>query len=379
MRIALYAMAILGLASLGNVDNLRAALATSVSALLEATPFIFAGAAMESLVPRAKALIAYLGCGCTAGPSARSIPAAAATWFAFGPIVAVGRFAAASLVAALVWRRIEGSNVAVARAQPLHEIATLAPAAVLAAALTHLFNAFASVRLGVATTAAIGAALGFTAPCALGAVALAGTLRAHAPAAMVAFLCVAGVIDLRALRAARCSAPRPHDGFAYALLGFALAGVAFRHGAALVHPMFTGALAICAAVAFACSVIFRRQRCSRARIAPALMLSGTLIGAPPPAYHATETTLSALFAGEELQFSGVLSCDVSRCSLIRYAITCCRADAAPVVVAVTGVPRRFDGRWLRVEGNIANVGREFTLIPRRVEVIAAPSDPFIYR
>ncbi|MBV8197055.1 MAG: hypothetical protein JO263_02885 [Candidatus Eremiobacteraeota bacterium] len=379
MRIALYGSAVAALASLANVEVLRAALATSGSALVEATPFVFAGVALEALVRPARSLIAYVGCGCTPGPSARSIPAAAATWFAFGPTVAIARVAAATLVAALLRRRGGPCDARVGAPQALNEIATLLPAALMAGAAMQLFTAFGTARLAAAPSAMLGAALGFSSPCALGVVALAGALRASAPAATAAILCIAGIVDVRALRARHRVPLGEHDGLAYALLGCALAGVALRHGAALVHPAFCAPLALCAIAAFVCSVIFRRRRCGAARIAPALMLCAVLIGAPPPDYHATETTLSDLFAGERLRFTGALTCERNACALVRYAITCCRADATPVVVALRDAPRRWAGNWLRVDGTIESAGRDLTLVPRRIERIAPPGDPFIYR
>ena len=379
MRVALYAAAAAGLASLWSADILRDALASSASALIEATPFVFAAVVLEVAARPARWLLAYAGCGCSHGPSARSIPAAAATWLAFGPAVATARFAAGMLVGAVLRRRAARCGTHVAPPQALNEIAALVPAATLAAALMQLFAHVGTAALGVAPSVAFGAVLGMSAPCALGTVALAGALRPHAPAAMTAFLCTAGILDLRALRRRRAHTRLEHDGFAYALLGCALASIAARHGAALVHPAFCVPLGLCAVAAFGCCVVFRRWRCAGARIAPALMLSGALIGAPPPAYHATETTLSDAFAGEQLRFTGALTCERTSCALVRYAITCCRADATPVVVAISGVSPRLAGSWLRAEGTIENVRHGLALVPRRIERIAPPGDPFVYR
>ncbi|MFZ0683364.1 MAG: hypothetical protein WAM84_10855, partial [Candidatus Cybelea sp.] len=100
MRIVLYAVALLALATLSTPDALRCALATSASALFEAAPFLLAGIIAGRLLRHSNAM-AYLGCGCTAGPSARSLPAAAATWLLFGPLVAAARFGAAVVAARL--------------------------------------------------------------------------------------------------------------------------------------------------------------------------------------------------------------------------------------------------------------------------------------
>ncbi|MGC2407270.1 MAG: hypothetical protein WA431_12750 [Candidatus Cybelea sp.] len=65
--------------------------------------------------------------------------------------------------------------------------------------------------------------------------------------------------------------------------------------------------------------------------------------------------------------------------MVRYAITCCRADAAPVAVRLDRTPRFPAGTWLRVEGSVENVNGELRLITTRIERITPPTDPFIYR
>jgi uncharacterized membrane protein YcgQ (UPF0703/DUF1980 family) len=109
------------------------------------------------------------------------------------------------------------------------------------------------------------------------------------------------------------------------------------------------------------------------------MLAGALIGAPPPVYHATETTLAEIFAGERLSFTGVLTCADGTCALVRYAITCCRADAAPVAVRLSAAPRYATGTWLRANGRIDEARGELRLVAQSVERIPPPLDPFIYR
>ena len=238
---------------------------------------------------------------------------------------------------------------------------------------------FDPARLSKIGSALVGAALGFTAsPCGLGAVALAGALRVRAPVAAVAFLCVAGIIDLRALQRAS-HGWAGHDTFAYALLAAALGIVAWRHGDSLVHPAFTAALGCCACGALLCAVRHPRSRSPGARAAPLLMLFGALVGAPAPQYHATETTLENLFAGEHLTFTGVLARDAGTSSVVRYAITCCRADAAPVAVQLERSVPYPAGTWLRVDGRIESDHGNLRLVPQTTDRVAAPTDPFIYR
>ncbi len=255
----------------------------------------------------------------------------------------------------------------------------MVPAALLAGAAMQLFAAFDPAHLSPIGDALLGVALGFTAaPCGLGAIALAGALRARAPIAAAAFLCVAGIVDLRALRSRSREGPG-HDAFAYALLAVALGIVAARHGDALVHPAMAAPLACCASVALLYAFAHRRERCAAARLAPCLMLAGALVGAAPPQYRATETTLTDLFAGERLTFAGALVHDGAASAVVRYAITCCRADAAPVAVRLARAPRIPAGTWLRVSGRVETSDGELRLVAERIDRIAPPSDPFIYR
>jgi hypothetical protein len=225
-----------------------------------------------------------------------------------------------------------------------------------------------------------GAALGFAAsPCGLGAVALAGALHAHAPLVATSFLCVAGIADVRALAVRSSTHVRAHDALAYALLAIALAVVAVRHGGALVHPAIAFALGVCAAASVVAAAAFRRERCIRARLAPALMLFAALAVVPAPTYRATETTLRDLFPNERVTFTGILTRDRGANALVRYAITCCRADAAPVALRLARTVPFPPGAWLRADGTITGTGGAFELAPQHVERIVPPTDPFIYR
>ena len=377
VRTVLYAAA-LALATACSPEMLRGALVASASALFEVSPFLFAGALAWRLIGRRCSIVAHLGCGCGNGPSARSLPAAAATWLAFGPAVALARYLAATIAARLLRRR---ENVAFDHTppQPLDEIAAVLPAALVAGAATQLFVRFDPAGLSPLAGALAGAALGFVAaPCGLGAVALAATLRAHAPIAAAAFLCIAGVVDVHALRGDSRRGPSG-DCAAYVILAAALAIVAWRHGDALVHPLFTLPLAACVPVCTIAAIACRRSRCGRSRVAPALMLFAALAGAPAPRYAATETTLTGLFPGERIVFIGTLTHDAHSSALARYAITCCRADAAPVVLRLAVAPAYSAGTWLRAAGRIETFGSEFRLVAESVQPVPAPVDPFIYR
>ncbi len=374
MRVTLFVAAAVAVAMLSSPDALRSALATSASALFEATPFLLAGVAVAHLV-RCRHVTAYLGCGCGSGPSARSLPAAAAAWLVFGPLVAIARFVAAVVVA-----RFTDAKTPHESPELLDELAAIVPAAAIAGAVTQ-FATLADARpLAPSMQIFGGALLGFaTAPCGIGAIGVAGALHGRAPLAAAAFLCIAGIADLRTLVSCRTHRGQAHDVFAYVLLACALGIVGWRHGGALVHPAIAGALLACGAVALVLASIHRTRRNPCTRLAPALMLLGALVTAPPPAYRATETTLSDLFPGERLTFTGTLTRDANDAALVRYAIVCCRADAAPVAVRLAQRPPFPAGTWLRADGAIEIHAGAPRLVARSIERIAPPADPFIYR
>jgi hypothetical protein len=356
-------------------------LATAASTLFESTPFILAGLALGA-VARGNGPVALLGCGCGSGPSARSLPAAVATGMVFGPLVAVARFSAAWLASRVLFRGRAPAACTHATSAP-EELGALLPAAIGAAVAMHAASVCDPARFAPAAQVLAGAALAFVgAPCALGAVALAGAIHARSALAAAGFLSVAGIADVRALPASSRGlhgTGTPHDALAYGTASLALAIVALRHGGSLVHPAFAVPLGV-SAIAFAFAALrFRRHESWRARVAPSIMLAGALLGAPAPAYRETETTMTGLFAGEHLTFTGALVREGAHDAVVRYAVTCCRADAAPVVVRLTRRVAYANGSWVRVDGPVLRSGEEFRLDPERVVRVPAPSDPFIYR
>lgn len=374
MRVALYAAASLAVALLVSPDSLRGALASSASALFEATPFLLGSSVLARLLRRPGAA-AYLGCGCGGGPSARSLPAAVATALVFGPAAAAARLGAAIVVARILRRRVH-SPCPEEPPELLSELAALLPSALLAGAATQFGGLLDPARLSPALGMLTGALLGFAAaPCALGGVAVAAALHARSPLASAAFLCVAGIVDLRALGPHR-DPVRRRDALAYALLSAALAAVALRGGESLVHPHLVPAIGAAAAVALFGAVASRHELAPFRRVAPLVMIAGAFSGAPAPAYHATETTLDGLFPGERLTFTGTLVREAAHAALVRYAITCCRADAAPVVVRLAEVPPYGTGTWLRVDGRVDG---ELHLDASDIRRVPSPADPFVYR
>ncbi len=361
----------------------QAALATAASTLFESTPFILAGAVFAALSPAlGHRIMPFMGCGCGGGPSARSIPAAAASWLLLNPVIAVTRFAAAFFVAELRLRMVPHSCVHRDGLDLLGTLWEILPYALCSGSLIHVTSAFfdASAGLSVPLAVLMGAVLAFFAsPCALGTVAMAAVLVKVQPAVAAGVLAVAGIADLRTMRPPRAS-KQWNDPLAYLLWSFACAAAALHHGGSLLNPRFTPALWLCAAT---CACLAWRWRAGKprrvARIAPALMLAGLLAGAPVPAYHATETTLANAFSGERIDFTGVVTSTGGHCALVRYAIMCCRADAQPIAIRLSGQMHPTPGNWMRAWGSLVTENGGFALRVHGIAPVAPPTDPFVYR
>lgn len=367
------------------IATTRTVVATAASTLFESTPFILAGIILSATgIGRSVRWGAYLGCGCGEGPGARSLPALAATCMVLGPAIAGARFVAALGAARLLARRRSACpHDADASGSPLSQLASLLPMAFAASFIVHLGGSYTGelAHLGPAAAVLAGGIFGFAlAPCGLGAVGLAASLHASSPFAAVGFLCVAGIADARALFSRRIPTGRgEHDALAYATAACACAATAARHGQQLVHPHFTDALWICTFIFCIAAIRRRRESAPTLRWAPALMLAAALITAPPPAYVATETTLADAFPGERIAFTGMLVRSPGAVSVVRYAITCCRADAAPVALRLGGDLPPALGGWVTVDGMLVRAGAELHLRVTRFRAARAPADPFIYR
>lgn len=349
-------------------------LAATGSVLLAAVPYIVASAVIAHLpLARLARMVPFLGCGCGNGPSALSLPGATATAFVFGLPAAMARFGAAFAVSRLCPRNTACEDRAVLA--PLRGL--LLPS--LGAAWLHV--AGAAVLAGhraPALAAAAGTVFAFlAAPCALATPALAASLRACSPHAAFAFLCVAGIADARVFGRRMHPHGAHADAFAYVLLAAASAIAALRGGAQLVTPQAAAVLWLCVPVCLAFALAHRTQRAPSLRIAPAVALAATFAAAPPPPYHATETTLADAFAGERVTFTGTMTRTQGVTTLVRYAITCCRADAAPVVLRL----ERASGLtgWARAQGTLVQTGAGLALRVDRLTAVPVPADPFVYR
>lgn len=377
MRPALYASAlVIGAATYGiAIDGVVAAAA---GVLLESTPFLIASVWVGRMFNARCEWIALLGCGCGTGPSARSLPAAAAAWFVFGPVVAIARVAAAIAVGTILHKARRDAH-SVDQTQPtlLGALESLLPSALLAGAVTQVLARIDFAHFTVVGELLAGLLLGSAAPCGIGAIAVASALHTRAPLAAAAYLCVAGIADVRTIGTRCAHQRREHDALSYAMLAVSLAIIVARHGGALVHPKFSVVLGVRAFVAAIFGLRYRRQR---ARFfAPAIVLLAALAGGAPPSCRATETTVGDLFPGERLSFTGRLTRDSGHDALVRFAITCCRADAAPIVIRLAA-PLRFPaGAWVRANGFVIDRDGQLCLLPQTVARIDAPSDPFIYR
>jgi hypothetical protein len=369
-----YAVAVIAAVAVVPGDVVRSVLAGAASALFEALPFLVLAMGLRRLLPLAA--IAFAGCGCTPGPSARSIPAAAALWLSFGPSVALTRLLAGCAVARLTYERQPRSGVCGHSngGNLLAELNALVPAA-LAAGLLQCLGSWEPARVAPWLQFAGGALIGaVTAPCGLATAALATSLHVRAPVAAAGLLCTAGVFDLRSF--ARRSRAAADDALAYAALAVASIALGLHRGAGFVHPVLGVTLLPCAAISVVAMMRFRKHTAIAVRIAPAIMLAGAFAGSPPPQYRATETTMAGLFAGEQLTFTGTLS---NRDVLVRYAITCCRADAMPVAVRCTRKLPFADTTWVRVNGTVVERNGAFLLDVSDARQIATPTDPFVYR
>jgi hypothetical protein len=373
------------LAALGSWNSAGGIVATTAGVLFEATPFLLAGIALR-LAIRGNDWIPYLGCGCAGPSSARSLPATAAAWFVFGPAVALSRLAGAVVVAELLQKRFFARSSQLCGAHQasrddasslLSQLEGVLPAAVLAGVVTQALERFDPAQAGPIAAVLCGLLLGMAAPCGLGTIAVASALHARAPIAAAAYLCVAGIVDVFSFRFANTGVRRSHDACSYAILMLSLAMVALRHGDALVHPKLVAALWACSAVTAALALRYRER--GTFFISPAIMLLGALAAAPAPSYRATETTLTDLFPGERLSFTGRLTDDGTHAAIVRYAITCCRADAGPIVIRLDRSPGFATGTWLRADGVVTTKNGDLRLKPQTVTAIEPPSDPFVYR
>ncbi len=290
----------------------------------------------------------------------------------FGLPAALARVAAAGLVSRFVHAGEHDARVDV-----LGEIVALVPAALLAAVIMQALPSIPLRTLPVSVLFVGGALLGAVAsPCAFGGIALAASLHASAPVAAAGVLCTAGIVPSVWRRHVH---EAMHDPWAYAALGLACVLVAAQHGGTFVHPRMTMPLGLTAVVCLLLAWHFRAHRARSPRWFACAALAAIVVGAPAPSYRVTETTLADGFAGERVDFTGVAASEQGHSALVRYAITCCRMDAAPVALALDRNLTAVDGRWLRAQGTLERDGALLRLRVETLKPVMPPTDPFIYR
>lgn len=109
------------------------------------------------------------------------------------------------------------------------------------------------------------------------------------------------------------------------------------------------------------------------------MLAALIFHAPAPSYDPGETTLENIYPNQKLRFSGVLSEHTGATTLLRYAVTCCRADAYPLALRLDRPLLEPNGAWVEAEGVIKRNANGLRLHVHRFRRIPYPSDPFLYK
>ncbi len=369
---------------------LHAALASAAGTTFEATPFVLAALFLRS--PRTRRLAALASCGCGALPGALALPAVALCWLTFGPVVALLRIAGAATGLALH----RPASVRAARTCPdppaeLEAIAFAAFASALACEALRIASPHAGPLESTLLFAA-GALAGIVSPCASAAVATSAGLRGTSAAAAAGLLVTAGILPPGFLRSTlgRCRLPWPRDNalptrgngrINYALLGFACAVLVARGAGGFVHPRLLPAIALAAATCLYLSL--RRDDALRtsASIALPLALAGALVaGSPLPRSEVDATNLSDAYPGASVRFTGTAQSRGNRSMLVRYAITCCRADASPLALRTERRLEVRDGTWIEASGTIERDSRgELVLRTEKWRETVPPADPFMYR
>ncbi len=413
----------------------HAVLAATAGTLFEAAPF----ALFASLIPArllGAAALASCGCGGRGAPPGALAPVAIAVcWLSFGPGIAIARFAAAAMPSAvrgLRSRRTAATHDAAAVASPpVHGDATFATlwgVAGASAATALLMPHLGALAAEPVAAAVAGLALGAIVPCATAGVAVAAGYASRDPWLAAGILATAGVVpfvDLPHLRLRRgasgtrvapwrmsgtsaasprspaadfireksehapaagrarvrpAESPAPRDArFALALLAVALAVLAFRGGAGLVHPRLVPFAALAAVVAGVRAVRPAIHAGRRAAVLPAIMLAALVAGSPEPPYVADEATAVDGFPGEPVAFTGVAHAGAAATRLVRFSIACCRLDAGALAITLDRRLAVRDGTWLRVRGRFTLRAGRLVVHADRVAAVPKPPDPFVYR
>lgn len=326
--------------------------------------------------------IALAGCGCGRLPGALSLPAAALAWYAFGPAVALGRFAVGALVAiaALHLRLALGSPRlsfrGADRVSPLEQLAELVPYVIGASCLTPLLAAVGPVVAHAPVLAlVVGAVFGLLGRCSLGAVAVAAALRAPFPWLAAGILTTAGLAPIAPAAAHAGPGPTLNSRLGFALLAFASVSVATGMAPGILHPRLAAAAVAAVVAGFALGGPMART----GLFAPIVACAAVLLGSPAPHYGLDSTTYGSAFAGAPVVFTGTIERHVGSALLVRFAITCCRADAAPLALRLESDPGLPTGSWAEVRGVFRESARGLFVHESSLRPVARPADAYLYR
>jgi len=316
-------------------------------------------------------MAALAGCGCGTLPGALSLPAAGLTAYAFGPIVALARFAAGCAVALRLRRHLEAHE-----AEPLAVLAGLVPYAFGGSLFAELLRTIPQTIAGSAVAGlVVGMLGGLLSPCALGAIAVAASLRHSAPWVAGGLLVTAGLAPPVVLGSPAILYADAR--LCYGLLVIAGAGLLALGGGGLVHPRLSAPVFAASLVGLVVAVRGAKRRAPL--LAPLLAAAALVLGSPLPHYGLAETTSADAFAGQPVRFMGVIERRAGATLLVRFAITCCRADATAVALRLDRpVPLR-DGDWATVEGVFRSSAQGLVVHVNRLVSSRAPRDLFLYR
>jgi hypothetical protein len=360
----------------------RSALASAAGLVLEAAPLVIAAAGVAALIrslgPRrvrlqglSEWLGALAGCGCSALPGALSLPAAGLAWYAFGPAVAAARFVVGCGIAVLSSRGGRAHEF-----EPLDRLGSIVPYALLGSLASEALRSFAPWAAGSGLPAFAGGVLvGVLSPCALGAIAVAAALSHAAPYAALGIVSSAGLVRTAGDEAS--AVLRTDSRIGYGLLALAGIGLVALGGAGLVHPRLSTLVLVAATLGIAAT--WRGPRRSASLLAPLLAAVALVLGSPVPPYGLAEATSADAFVGEPVRFTGVIEHRAQTTLLVRFTITCCRADASPVALRLDRTTPLNDGSWATVEG-VFRLGRDGLVVHvLQLQPAKQPRDPFLYR
>ena len=299
----------------------------------------------------------------------------------FGPIAALGRFLAAFIFMRLRERKCRADRVA----SPcvLDQLGTIGLLAFFSALFLALIRmqAFGLSYRGMPAPLlfAGGIVLGLLTPCTVGALAAASGLRAGAAPLALGVFCSAGLFPMRRSHPGDKAGTSLDGRLLYGFIALSCGIAAAQSGAGLVHPKLTPLAALGALSACAAAVRPPVRAGYPALLAAFLMFAGLILHVPPPIYNPGETTLENIYPGQEVRFIGEISGYETPTTLVRYAVTCCRADASPLALRLDRRLNERSGAWIEARGVIERDTGGMHLYVRRYRRIAQPSDPFLYQ